>query len=93
MKKKQVKSLTDTALEFFCELVVFIFTLTVELLTWVARKFWKRYFGIETHCTRYGGNAVQHGIKNVSTSSILNGNQQQYEHGTLLCYAGHERSC
>lgn len=48
MKKKQVKSLTDTALEFFCELVVFIFTLTVELLTWVARKFWKRYFGIET---------------------------------------------
>ena len=48
MKKKQVKSLTDTALEFFCELVVFIFTLTVELLTWVARKFWKRYFGIGT---------------------------------------------
>ena len=48
MKKKQVKSLTDRALEFFCELVVFIFTLTVELLTWVARKFWKRYFGIET---------------------------------------------
>ncbi len=48
MTKKQVKSLTGKAFDFFCELAVFIAALIIDILTWVARKVWKRYLGIET---------------------------------------------
>ncbi|HBY16486.1 MAG TPA: hypothetical protein DEG90_05050 [Porphyromonadaceae bacterium] len=48
MKKKQAKSLVNKTIDLALDILAFIVALTIDALTWVARKVWKRYFGIET---------------------------------------------
>lgn len=48
MNKKQAKSLANKSLDLSLDFIAFILVLVIDCLTWVARKIWKRYFGIET---------------------------------------------
>ena len=77
MKKKQAKSLVNKTIDLALDILAFIVALTIDALTWVARKVWKRYFGIETPLC--GIRTMPDTFRNSSGSIIPNGIHKQYE--------------